>query len=165
MVSFGADMAISINVAKLSNFSDIDVFIVISCPFGVLIDTSDYFRPVLSVFEAEMALNPDRSWAADSGWSAEFCDFLGGSIGQHKTGEDDGVDVSLVTGRVRINGRREEEGKDAQQQITLYTAGDYFKERTWHGLDNSVRFEEQGETSISEGRSGIAAAYANEKNP
>lgn len=46
-----------INVPKLSNFStDIDVFVLLSCPFGVILDSSDYFRPVVSYFEAEVSL-------------------------------------------------------------------------------------------------------------
>ncbi|VDO31970.1 unnamed protein product, partial [Heligmosomoides polygyrus] len=61
-----------VNVPKLSNFADIDVFILLSCPFGIMLDSSDYFRPVLSMFEAEIALNPSKTWFGDGKWCADF---------------------------------------------------------------------------------------------
>lgn len=38
--------------------------------------------------------------------------------------------------------------------------GDYFKQRSWKGLDDSVRVDE--DTSVTEGLAGIAASYATE---
>lgn len=70
---------VQVNVPKLSNFSaDIDVFVLVSCPFGILLETSDFYKPVLSLFEAEVALNPSNSWAAGAGWTADFSKFLHG---------------------------------------------------------------------------------------
>uniref|UniRef100_A0A915DHA1 2-(3-amino-3-carboxypropyl)histidine synthase subunit 2 n=1 Tax=Ditylenchus dipsaci TaxID=166011 RepID=A0A915DHA1_9BILA len=61
-----------LNEAKLSNFAgDIDVFILLSCPFGIVLN-NEYYKPIVSLFEAEIALNPDRQWYSGSGWTAEF---------------------------------------------------------------------------------------------
>ncbi|KAK5984158.1 2-(3-amino-3-carboxypropyl)histidine synthase subunit 2, partial [Trichostrongylus colubriformis] len=87
-----------VNVPKLSNFADIDVFVLLSCPFGIILDSSDFFRPVLSMFEAEIALNPSKKWFGDGKWCSDFTQFVNDSFGTH---EDDGADVSLVTGRIR----------------------------------------------------------------
>uniref|UniRef100_A0A0K0D7M0 2-(3-amino-3-carboxypropyl)histidine synthase subunit 2 n=1 Tax=Angiostrongylus cantonensis TaxID=6313 RepID=A0A0K0D7M0_ANGCA len=65
-----------VNVPKLSNFVDIDVFVLLSCPFGVILDSTEFFRPVLSMFEAEVALNPLKKWSGDSKWCADFSEFL-----------------------------------------------------------------------------------------
>ncbi|CAJ0957498.1 unnamed protein product, partial [Mesorhabditis belari] len=140
---------------------EIDAFVLISCPFGVLLETNDYFKPVVSIFEAEMALNPTKSWAAEAGWSAEFGQILDDQIGEHE--EDGRVEVSLVSGNIRVDGgktAKSDEPDGTDKQIALYSAGDYFKERTWHGLDDSIRIDE--ELKVTEGRSGIAAGYATE---
>ncbi|CAB3404639.1 unnamed protein product [Caenorhabditis bovis] len=145
-----------INVPKLSNFSsDIDIFVLLSCPFGVLLDSSDFYRPVLSFFEAEVALNAGRSWAADFGWSADFSTCLNDEIVEEKN--DEKGDVSLVSGKVRIQHKNIDEKDGTSSTIALYTAGDYFKERSWKGLDDGVRVDE--DTTIQEGRSGIAQDY------
>lgn len=65
---------------KLSNFAnDIEAFVALSCPYGIILDVSDFYRPVLSPFEAEAALNPQCRWSAGDGWTAEFKNFLHGN--------------------------------------------------------------------------------------
>lgn len=69
-----------LNEAKLSNFaSDINAFIMLSCPFGIVLDSKDYYKPIVSMFEAEVALNSSKDWFADNGWKAEFKDFVKGN--------------------------------------------------------------------------------------
>ena len=66
---------------KLSNFaSDIDVFVIFSCPFGIILDASDYYQPIVSMFEAEIALNPSKEWAAAHGWTSECRTFINGAF-------------------------------------------------------------------------------------
>ena len=68
-----------LNEAKLSNFAaDIDAFILLSCPFGVVLDAGDFYKPLVTLFEAEIALNSDKQWFAGAGWTAEFGAFLNG---------------------------------------------------------------------------------------
>uniref|UniRef100_A0AC34GI12 2-(3-amino-3-carboxypropyl)histidine synthase subunit 2 n=1 Tax=Panagrolaimus sp. ES5 TaxID=591445 RepID=A0AC34GI12_9BILA len=88
-----------VNEPKLSNFAtDIDAFILLSCPFGIILDSSDFFKPIVSLFEAEIALNPSKEWYASSGWSAQFGDFVQDEIGKL---DKDAVDVSLISGKIR----------------------------------------------------------------
>uniref|UniRef100_A0A914ZNC6 2-(3-amino-3-carboxypropyl)histidine synthase subunit 2 n=1 Tax=Parascaris univalens TaxID=6257 RepID=A0A914ZNC6_PARUN len=146
-----------VNVAKLSNFAtDIDAFILLSCPFGVMLDTSDYYRPVVSLFEAEIALNPSKEWAAAAGWTAEFGCFLSDSIG---IPSDDDADMSLITGKVRSGHSGQCGQRNDKSDMVLYTAGDYFTDRSWKGLDDSCS-SHQEVIKICEGRSGIASSYA-----
>lgn len=68
-----------LNEAKLSNFaSDIDAFIMLSCPFGIVLDSTEYYKPIVSMFEAEIALNSSKEWFASVGWTSEFNSFMGG---------------------------------------------------------------------------------------
>lgn len=146
-----------INVPKLSNFStDIDVFVLLSCPFGVVLDSSDYFRPVVSFFEAEIALNPAKTWAADFGWSAEFAAFLEDKI-ETEVPEDSG-DFSLISGKVRVQTKEDEKAGDGPKSMVIYNPG-YCNDRTWKGLDDGVSSSNDS-TAMTEGRSGIAQGYS-----
>lgn len=70
-----------LNEAKLSNFSaDIDAFIMLSCPFGIVLDSTEFYKPIVSMFEAEIALNSSKEWFASVGWTAEFGTFISGKI-------------------------------------------------------------------------------------
>ncbi|PAV74714.1 hypothetical protein WR25_15329 [Diploscapter pachys] len=149
-----------VNVAKLSNFSaTIDVFVLLSCPFGILLDQTDFYRPVVSFFEAEIALNPEKNWHANKGWTADFSELLEGKIGS-KIEDDENVDVSLVSGKIRANLNLDEKSEGSSTTVALYTAGDYFDKLSWKGLDDSVKNE--ASTEVTEGRTGIASAYRNE---
>uniref|UniRef100_A0AC35UHK8 2-(3-amino-3-carboxypropyl)histidine synthase subunit 2 n=1 Tax=Rhabditophanes sp. KR3021 TaxID=114890 RepID=A0AC35UHK8_9BILA len=146
-----------LNEAKLANFAnEIDVFVLLSCPFGVLMDSAQYYRPLVCLFEAEIGLNANKNWYAGKGWTAEFLKFIGQQIGE--TDMDD-VDVSLITGKVRRTNLNEK-NEDGCQDVQLYSAKDTFGQRSWKGLDASIKDEE--DLSIKEGIHGIAANYVSE---
>lgn len=73
-IHFIKKLFLQLNEAKLSNFGiEVDAFVLLSCPFGIITDGTKFYRPVLSVFEAEIALNPSRNaWAADMRWTANI---------------------------------------------------------------------------------------------
>jgi len=50
------------NTAKLANFSDIDIFVLIACPENSLIDSKEFYRPIITPLEMELACNPQRQW-------------------------------------------------------------------------------------------------------
>ena len=52
-----------INVPKLANFPDVDVYVLVSCPESVILDSSDYYCPIVTPYEVEMACDPQRQWA------------------------------------------------------------------------------------------------------
>ncbi|KJH49179.1 diphthamide biosynthesis protein 2 [Dictyocaulus viviparus] len=143
---------ISVNVPKLSNFVDIDVFVLLSCPFGVILDSTEFFRPVMSMFEAEVALNPLNKWYGNSKWCADFTEFTNSAIGAH---DGDDASMSLITGSVRQSYLKTETPTEAGQLVPY--AVEYFQNHSWHGLDDGVRLDQS--TDIMEGRSGTALGY------
>ncbi|VDK87556.1 unnamed protein product [Litomosoides sigmodontis] len=148
-----------INEPKLSNFAnDIEAFIVLSCPYGVILDVSDFYRPILSLFEAEAALNPQCKWSAGDGWTAEFRNFLNDEMGSET---DIKPDLSLITGKMRGMGVEDTVDSDINScgALSAYTAGDYFSQRIWKGLDDRCGGES---VTVQEGRSGVASKYNSE---
>ena len=63
-----------INVAKLANHSEVDVYVLIACPESSLLDSKEFYKPIVTPFELEIALNPERKW--DGAYSSDFNDLL-----------------------------------------------------------------------------------------
>ena len=61
-----------VNAAKVANFGEIGAWIVIGCWESSLIDSKDFWKPVLTPFELELALKGDheRVWTGE--WSSDF---------------------------------------------------------------------------------------------
>lgn len=89
-----------VNAAKVANFSEIGAWVVVGCWEGSLIDSKDFWKPVLTPFELELALKGDseRVWTGE--WSSDFQSILQESSlhgdntawrnGQKTDGETDG---------------------------------------------------------------------------
>lgn len=54
-----------LNVPKLANFLEIDVFVLIACPENSLLDSSEFYKPVVTPFEMEVACNKNREWSEE----------------------------------------------------------------------------------------------------
>ncbi len=59
---------------KLCNFPEIDLFVLIACPFSVMLDSVNYFKDVITPFECEMACE-DADWTGK--YSTDFGVLLG----------------------------------------------------------------------------------------
>ncbi|KAI9755616.1 MAG: Diphthamide biosynthesis protein 2 [Lichina confinis] len=82
-----------VNAAKLANFSEVDGWVVIGCSESSLIDSKDFFRPVITPFELELALKPDHERVWTGQWSSNFHDVLrhlDSSLAGHSTATDIG---------------------------------------------------------------------------
>lgn len=67
-----------LNAAKLANFADIDVFVLVACPENSLIDSKEFYRPVVTPFEMEIACCPDRQWTGN--YETDFRQLLPGEF-------------------------------------------------------------------------------------
>ena len=65
-----------INVAKLANFLEIDIFVMIACPENTLLDSSEFYKPVVTPYEMELACNSQREWTGD--YVTDFSQLLEG---------------------------------------------------------------------------------------
>lgn len=65
-----------INAAKIANFSEIDGWVVIGCWESSLIDSKDFWKPILTPFELDLALQNDgeRIWTGK--WTSDFQSLL-----------------------------------------------------------------------------------------
>jgi diphthamide biosynthesis protein 2 len=61
-----------INPAKLANFSEIGGWVVVGCWESSLIDSKEFYRPIITPFELEMALKKDEERVWGDGWRGDF---------------------------------------------------------------------------------------------
>ncbi|KAK3847394.1 MAG: diphthamide biosynthesis protein 2 [Linnemannia gamsii] len=54
-----------LNVAKMANFMEIECFVYVACPENSLIDSKEFYRPIVTPYELEIALSKSREWTGD----------------------------------------------------------------------------------------------------
>ncbi|XP_031633112.1 2-(3-amino-3-carboxypropyl)histidine synthase subunit 2 [Contarinia nasturtii] len=161
-----------INPAKLANFMEIDCFVFVGCPENSIYNSRDFYKPLLSVFEAELALNFAWREQYPNFYAVDFTDIL--PDGKHyraaekqsnTNGEND-YDVSLVSGRIRpmkitdndeTNQNNSTEIERKHNQLMNTNSSSAFNNRSWTGLDPSLGQHEP--VKVTKGRSGIAIKY------
>jgi diphthamide biosynthesis protein 2 len=50
---------------KLANFPDIEVFVLVACPECSVVDSKEFFQPIITPFELELAFNKGREWTGE----------------------------------------------------------------------------------------------------
>lgn len=81
-------------------------------------------------------------------------------VDEIKAGETDNVDVSLITGKIRATHIVEDDSDTKNRQMAVYSAGDYFNNRSWKGLDDG--YHQDDSLEVKEGLTGIAREYSSE---
>ncbi|KAM5540108.1 hypothetical protein V8D89_006248 [Ganoderma adspersum] len=51
-----------INPAKLANFLEVEVFVLVACPENSVLDAKEFLRPIVTPYELEVALQPTQTW-------------------------------------------------------------------------------------------------------
>lgn len=162
-----------VNPAKLANFTEIDCFVLIGCSENNLYTSRDFYKPLISIFEVEMALNPAWHMQIPESYSNDFREILPeGKLYKSSSGMPSSMmenDISLVTGKVRqmrtiddecasnddINyGVMQERNKN---QIIGMATLNKFQDRTFQGLDPAMGKDEP--SKITQGRKGIPIKY------
>ncbi|KAM4718504.1 2-(3-amino-3-carboxypropyl)histidine synthase subunit 2 isoform 1-T2 [Anableps anableps] len=163
-----------LNVPKLANFLEIDVFVLIACPENSLLDSREFYKPVVTPFEMEVACNRNREWSEE--YVTDFRHLLPGGqshvpMADHQENDDE-TDVSLITGALRSQNLLSSELVESSfgtsvvlrnQTMTVAntnSAASFLAGRSWRGLEQKL-----GETPVGkavEGRRGIAIAYEEE---
>lgn len=157
-----------VNPAKLANFLDIDCFVLIGCPENKLITSRDFYKPLVSTFEVEVAFNPAWRQQVPDRYFVEFKEVLPNGKLYREFG-DVGVeesDVSLVSGKVRLtnltDSTNEVDDENALMERTNLElmhmdSHSTFQNRSWTGLEPALG--KSSPAKVVEGRSGIAMKY------
>ena len=85
-----------LNAAKIANFAEIGAWVVIGCWESSLVDSKDFFAPIVTPFELEVALEGDaeRQWGGK--WVADFAELIGEQRKETKAPQDEGDAVDAT---------------------------------------------------------------------
>ncbi|CAF0833419.1 unnamed protein product [Brachionus calyciflorus] len=158
-----------LNCPKLNNFMEVDTYVLVACNENSLIDSKELNKPIITIYELEMAFNCARLWGEE--YVVDFKHLLENS--EHyvplKLSEQES-DVSLITGESRFNRRVDNETKEETESALLsrdktlivqnYSASDFLRNRSWTGLEQNLGQDEI--KKAIEGTKGIAAGYESE---
>ncbi|KDN49710.1 hypothetical protein RSAG8_01775, partial [Rhizoctonia solani AG-8 WAC10335] len=165
-----------LNPAKLANFVEIECFVLVACPENSVIDSKDFYRPIVTPFELEIALGADRSWTGE--YVLDFDQILSrqgtdeDALNDQDSDDDpDRPSFSLVTGTYRHAKRyvdpkgassgsyavavRNNEG--ALSQVVATAGSEFLHSRSFQGLEQRLGQDEPA--ILEQGRSGIAKGY------
>uniref|UniRef100_A0A803XLU5 2-(3-amino-3-carboxypropyl)histidine synthase subunit 2 n=1 Tax=Meleagris gallopavo TaxID=9103 RepID=A0A803XLU5_MELGA len=163
------------NPAKLANFLEVDIFVLVACAQNSLLDSSDFYRPIVTPYELELACNPAREWTGN--YLTDFRDLLPGACAHIELppavpAAEAIPDVSLITGEMRTAHLCNSLAPQPPPSTTLACrdqtralaeispAATFLESRSWRGLEQQL-----GKTTVSkavQGRRGIAIAYEDE---
>ena len=164
--------------AKLANFAEIDIFVLISCPENALIDSKELYEPVITPSELEHALLQDRQWTGT--YSADYADLLPGStlhdggvsnieVRPNENENENDTYISLIDGKVHaVHGSSTIDSATTGNELTVSdtrivanNAAEYMlMKRNFTGL-----LPQYGETPAAKavtGKAGIAWSYDKE---
>ncbi|OAP54945.1 diphthamide biosynthesis protein 2 [Fonsecaea erecta] len=77
-----------LNPAKLANFSEIGGWVVIGCWESSLVDSKEFYRPIITPFELEMVLQGDHQRVWTGQWRGDFQGVLEDAERRNKNGDD-----------------------------------------------------------------------------
>ncbi|NXF58105.1 DPH2 synthase, partial [Ciccaba nigrolineata] len=162
------------NPAKLANFLEVDIFVLVACAQNSLLDSSDFYRPVVTPYELELACNPAREWTGN--YLTDFRDLLPGACAHVELppavpAAEAVPDISLITGEMRAAHLCDPPAPQLPSTVLacrdqtralaeISPAASFLESRSWRGLEQQL-----GQTPVSkavQGRRGIAIAYEDE---
>lgn len=154
------------NPAKLANFPEIEVFVLVADPQGQILDCKEYLAPIITPYEAHIAFSADKVWEQhsyrlDIKGELRDSEFAPQCRGVSSTASE------LVTQELAIQAQEaltvtpaSQHGKD----ISIRSSADYLvHKRTWRGVETPfVGSEKKDISKVEKGQHGRAAAYTHE---
>jgi len=90
-----------LNAAKVANFAEVGGWVVIGCWESSLVESSEFYKPVVTPFELEVALTDEKTRVWDGEWVSDFGALLGREMQQSNgkaTGEVTGGEQQQQNG-------------------------------------------------------------------
>eukprot|EP01083_Nonionella_stella_P021844 60470_1 len=151
-----------INEAKLGNFSEIDIFVVITCPMSfhylLPVQQQSLFKNLVTPFDIMLALNDNDGDSKAFKWtgmySTDFNDVLNHS---YKMG---GVKPSQSTRQSKNNDNKTVAIRGKGGRLVKTATNYMLEKRTWKGVE--VVSDDLAPSKIEQGLSGIASQYKGE---
>ncbi|MCJ1373920.1 Diphthamide biosynthesis protein 2 [Loxospora ochrophaea] len=106
-----------LNAAKIANFSEVDGWVVIGCWESSLIESKDFWKPVITHYELEIALKGDgnRLWTGD--WRSDFCEVLAdSSVEPFRSSNGGQISGTVTAGETDMNNESHDIDSDSEPE-------------------------------------------------
>lgn len=127
-----------LNCPKLNNFMEVDMYVLVACSENSLINSKELNKPIITVYELEMAFNEARLWGNE--FICDFRQLLPGhehykplELSQKES------DVSLITGSARYT-RTKDELNEINRQTALINRDEALSMIHYDGAGNNRVF-------------------------
>ncbi|CAA3026129.1 diphthamide biosynthesis 2 [Olea europaea subsp. europaea] len=170
------------NPAKLANFPECDVFVFVSCAQTALFDSKEFLAPVITPFEAMVALSRGSQWTGE--YVMEFSDLIasskfevrkqseearfsflkGGYVENLEPEDDDAVEKDEILALVDVTEKAllvRDNNSLSIKKADAKSGAEYFATRSYHGLE--INGDNRSPETFLIGRSGKASGYEDEK--
>ncbi|KAF4323619.1 hypothetical protein BBI17_001871 [Phytophthora kernoviae] len=177
-----------VNVPKLANYAEIDAFVLVACQQNTLMDSKEYYKPIVTPYELQLALSPNEEW--DGQYKTGFREvipalaqttvdvkaaagddedadkpFFSLVSGTYKTASRDATSNSAtyaLTANVEPDASTALQAKNERTELTTYRseAAEFLATREYRGLD--PRLGKTPAHAAVEGSTGIARGYIHE---
>ncbi|KAK4476687.1 hypothetical protein RD792_015847 [Penstemon davidsonii] len=168
------------NPAKLANFPECDVFINVSCAQTALLDSKEFLAPIITPFEAMLALDRGSQWTGEYvlefqdliastsierelSEEARFSFFEGGYVEDLNLRENNEVEngvAALVNITEKALKVRDDDSLQSVTKSIAKSGAEYFAGRSYHGLE--INGTNSHPDKFLTGRSGKASGYKDE---
>ena len=140
--------------AKLANFPEIDVFVLVADPQGMILDSKEYYAPIITPYEAMMAFSENAEWEQHK-YSLEL---TADDTPSNDPAENVGSQVNALVLQAQEALQVADIGHGTKDIIVSSGAEYLIHKRTWKGVDSGRGPGEKKEASaVALGRSGRAA--------
>ncbi|SOV05221.1 related to DPH2 - diphtheria toxin resistance protein [Ustilago sp. UG-2017a] len=137
-----------LNPAKLANFQEIDVFVLVACPENTLVDSKEFYKPIVTPFEMELAVKAaERMERGEEGvdWTGKYVLDLENLVPADFDQEElvKKAQKLDVHGSAEAKGQREdeageeEEEEDGRPHFSLIS-GTYVRRRKFNNNSNTA---------------------------
>ena len=111
-----------VNAAKVANFSEIGAWVVIGCWESSLIDSTDFWKPVITPFELEIALKGDQQRVWTGEWNSDYQSILNKSDElKAENGHAEAITAPHSDENDGLNGDHDSEPESAPPEFDLRT--------------------------------------------
>jgi diphthamide biosynthesis protein 2 len=106
-----------VNAAKVANFSEVGGWVVIGCWESSLIESREFWRPMITPWELGVALKGDEERVWTGAWEADFQKVLDEESTKEVENNGNGTQNGEVAEEKQTNGETEEEGEyDSEEE-------------------------------------------------
>lgn len=159
-----------VNAAKVANFSEVGGWVVIGCWESSLIESKEFWRPMITPWELGIALQGDEERVWTGAWEADFETVLREKE-EEKTNGNGGpkTDIEIEQGQAEGDGEYDSEEESAPPEFDLRTGRYVSHSRPMRAPKESTKIQNgasgQSSTALTKRANGDIAAVGGVASP